>query len=251
MKKTPLYKHSPNCAMEHNELQEYFASTNANASCKDAVEDAIASHYSHNCLNTTEAAREVVKQFGYERLLYVLANTIQHMNRDGRVSRDNKEWAYTVPVQPGKDGNRDYTSVITKCNPGLVDLFTKEVRHEYLLTLPLKREDIKAEASKILSQFQNTQEPNSPNGTHYMAQISPDFLARAKTKDHDRLMNMLPFSSLSLSTLEGRKGMYALISKDENRFQPLRLRRSSIRKKLQEIPPPPKTTKKKTVEPER
>ena len=73
-----------------------------------------------------------------------------------------------------------------------------------------------------------------------MAQISPDFLARAKTKDHDRLMAMLPFQSLTLSTLNGRKGTYALIRQDENRFQPLVLRRPSVRKKLREQPDTPK-----------
>ena len=113
--------------------------------------------------------------------------------------------------------------------------------HEYLLSLPLKREDIKAEAARILAEFQNAPEPNSPNGTHYMVQVSPDFLARAKTKDHDRLMAMLPFQSLTLSTLNGRKGTYALIRQDENRFQPLRLRKPSVKKKLQEKPDAPKS----------
>lgn len=69
-----------------------------------------------------------------------------------------------------------------------------------------------------------------------MVQVSPDFLARAGTKDTDRLMAMLPFQSLSLSGLEGRKGTFALIVKDEDRFQKLILRRPSVRKKLQEQP---------------
>ena len=50
----------------------------------------------------------------------------------------------------------------------------------------------------------------------------------------NRLVSMLPFRSLSVSTLEGRKGVYALITKDEDRAQPLRLRRPSVRKKLSE-----------------
>ena len=49
-------------------------------------------------------------------------------------------------------------------------------------------------------------------------------------------MAMLPFQTLSLSGLEGRKGTFALISKDEDRFQKLILRRPSVRKKLQEQP---------------
>ena len=112
------------------------------------------------------------------------------------------------------------------------------------MSLPLKREEIKAEAQRILTEFQKAQQPNSPSGTHYMAQISPDFLARAKTKDHDRLMDMLPFETLTISSLNGRKGVFALIRQDENRFRPLRLRKSSVRKKLQEKPDTPKPPKK-------
>jgi len=122
------------------------------------------------------------------------------------------------------------------------------------LEQPLKAADIKAEAEHILKRFQDASEPNSPNGTHYMAQVSPDFLARAKDKDTDRLMSILPFQSLSLSGLEGRKGIFALISKDENRFQKLVLRRPSVRKKLQaqpaaDAPKPPSNGRAK--EPER
>ena len=45
---------------------------------------------------------------------------------------------------------------------------------------------------------------------------------------------MLPFQSLALSTLNDRKGVYALITKDEDRSKPLILRKPSVRKKLQE-----------------
>ena len=132
--------------------------------------------------------------------------------------------------------------VISKCNPGLLDIFVKTALHEHLLSQPLKRADIKAEASRILEQFRAEQEPNSPNGTHFMAQVSPDFLARANTKDHDRLFAMMPFQSLALTTLNGRKGIYALITKDEDRSKPLILRKPSVRKKLQEPTAPPKAS---------
>ena len=38
-----------------------------------------------------------------------------------------------------------------------------------------------------------------------MAQVSPDFMARASTKDTDRLMAMLSFKSSSLSWMKDRK----------------------------------------------
>ena len=233
MDKTPIYKDSFEYAYQHGEEEQHRASNHANIACKEAIEKAIASHYHDNRLDTQAAVQEVVKQFGYERMLYVLANTVQTQGGDGRVSQSNKQWAQTVPIV-FEGGRRDVSYLITRAHSGLLDMFISQARHEFLLRQPLKAADIKAEAEHILKRIQEAQEPNSPNGTHYMAQVSPDFLARAKTRDTDRLMSMLPFQSLSLSKLEGRKGTYALILKEENRFQPLVLRRPSVKKKLQE-----------------
>lgn len=112
---------------------------------------------------------------------------------------------------------------------------------------PLTKDDIRAEAARILSAFQAARGPNSPSGTHFMVQVSPDFLARANSKNQNRLVSMLPFRSLSISTLEGRKGVYALITKDEDRAQSLRLRKPSVRKKLSETKAEPGHTDKKKV----
>lgn len=244
MDKTPLYKYPGDYAKEHGELELYRASGKANTACKEAIEKAVNGHYGDNRLDTRAAVREVVKQFGYERTLYVLAVTVKHKEHDGRISRANKDWARTVPVFENPDTwghDRNVYFVVDQCHPGLTDLFVTAARHEHLLSLPLKAADIKAEALNILCQFQDAREPNSPGGTHFMAQVSPDFLARAKTRDTDRLTAMLPFPSLALSAIECRRGTYALISKDENRFQKLQLRRPSVREKLQQ--PAPATAK--------
>ena len=233
MDKTPLYKNSFEYAYQHGEAERSIASKRANIACKDAIEKAVADHYNGYSLDTETAVKEVVQQFGYERMFYVLANTVQTMDWDGRVSQNNKAWAQTIPIVFEK-GERDTSYLITRTHPGLLDMFVRDARHEYLLKQPLKAADIKAEAAHILERFQAAREPNSPDGTQYMVQVSPDFLARAKTKDQDRLMAILPFQSLALSTLEDRKGIFALISKDENRFQKLVLRKPSVRKKLQE-----------------
>lgn len=249
--KTPVYKETFAYAYEHGEAEQHQASRRANIACKDAIVMAINDNYRENCLNTAAAVKEVVQQFGFERMFYVLANTLQTMEADGRVSQANKQWAQSIPVVFDQ-GKRDMTYLITQSHPGLLNMFASEARHEHLLRQPLKAADIKAEAEHIMRRLQSEQEPNSPNGTHYMAQISPDFLARAKTKDTDRLMAMLPFQSLSFSGLEGRRGTYALISQDENRFQKLVLRKPSVRKKLQEqsaAPKPP--VKKKAKDQER
>lgn len=249
MDKTPVYQLPFDYAQAHDECAQYNASLDANIACKEAIETAIGRYYGHNRLGAVPAVRDVVKQFGYERTLYVLANTVQRLEHDGRISRKNKEWAWKTPF--GADPKCAYF-IITNCHPGLLNIFLDTARHEYLLSQPIKRADIKAEASHILEQFQEAVEPNSPNGTHFMARVSPDFWARAKQKDRDRLMNMLPFASLSLSTLEGYKGIHALISKDEDRSKPLILRKPSVRKKLREAAEPSKASgPSKNREPER
>ena len=249
MDKTPVYQLPFDYAQAHDECAQYNASLDANIACKEAIETAIGRYYGHNRLGAVPAVRDVVKQFGYERTLYVVANTVQRLEHDGRISRKNKEWAWKTPF--GADPKCAYF-IITNCHPGLLNIFLDTARHEYLLSQPIKRADIKAEASHILEQFQEAVEPNSPNGTHFMARVSPDFWARAKQKDRDRLMNMLPFASLSLSTLEGYKGIYALISKDEDRSKPLILRKPSVRKKLREAAEPSKASgPSKNREPER
>ncbi len=118
-------------------------------------------------------------------------------------------------------------------HPGLTDLFLSQARHAYLLTQPLTADEIKKEALRLLAKLQEPEIPNSPNKTHFMVEVSRDFLERAGSKDTEKLQELLPFRSLTLSTLKDRKGIYALISKDENRSQPLRQRKPSVRNKLQ------------------
>ena len=143
---------------------------------------------------------------GWDYTLYTKHDMAQldggQLDAPGRYSRSNKDWARTVPIF---DSKRSIEYAVNS-HPVLVDAFLTTARHEHLLSLPLTKEDIKAEALNILCKFQDAREPNSPNGTYYMAQVSPDFLARAGSKDTDRLMSMLPFQSLSLSKSNEIKG---------------------------------------------
>lgn len=253
LKSLPIYKYPGAYAHEHGELEQYRASRNANIACKKAIETAIRDHYRDNRLSL-EAVHQVAEQFGFDRTMYVLANTVRQKGHDGRISRDNKAWAATIPVFENMDsfGHDRNLEFVVNSHPGLTDLFATLARREHLLTLPLSKEDIHHEAARVLGRLQEAREPNSPSGTHFMAQVSPDFLARATTKDQDKLAAMLPFASLSLSAVKGRDGVYAMISKDENRNQPLRRGRTSVRSKLQQqqstTPKPPAPGKKKAQE---
>ena len=107
-------------------------------------------------------------------------------------------------------------------------------------TAALHDSRIRREAERILSELQALREPNSPNKTHFMVELSPAFMQLAATKDTDRLFSMLPYKTLSFSKIEGRHGTYALIDKRENRDREIRKPRPSVRAQL-------KTDKAKTA----
>lgn len=225
----PVYPYPSDHARENGELDVYRASFRANVSCKDAIEAAIRDNYHDNRLDTA-AVGQVAEQFGQERMFYVLAATVRHFDYDGRISQDNKRWANTIPVYENKDGmGGDRTAQFVVCShPGLTDLFLTGARREQ----PLTADEIKTEAARLLGKLQEPVQPNSPNGTHFMAEVSRDFMERAGAKDTAALQKLLPFSTLALTTLKDRRGVYALIGKDEDRSQSLR--RPSIRSKLQQ-----------------
>ena len=234
LKELPVYPYPAGHARERGELNEYRASLHANVSCKEAIEAAIREHYRDNRLDAGAAVGQVAEQFGQDRMLYVLAATVRHFDYDGRISRDNKRWANTIPAYQNGDGMDSDRSVqfVVCSHPGLTDLFLTQARHEQRLRLPLTADEIKTEAARLLGKLQEPVQPNSPNGTHFMAEVSRDFMEHAGAKDTAALQKLLPFSTLALTTLKDRRGVFALIGKDEDRSQ--NLRRPSVRSKLQQ-----------------
>ena len=116
------------------------------------------------------------------------------------------------------------------------------------MTQPLTQEEIAKEAKRVYQKLQSETEPNSPNKTHFMAQISPDFLARANSRDMTAFQRVFPFKSLTLTTMKDCKGVFAVISGDENRNKKLREPRQSVLDKLQDAPSPQQNKKTKAKE---
>ena len=233
----PLYRHDAAYAREQGDLDLYRASRRANIACKEAIEASISEHYRDNRLDK-DAVPQVIEQFGYTRTLYVLANTVQQKEWDERFSPANKTWARTVDIPPNPDGfggerNLDF---VVDSHSGLVDLFLSQARQDYLRLQPLTPEEIHAEAARLLQELRAPDTPNSPHGTHYMARVSPDFLARAGTQAHDQLMALLPFRSLAITGLVDRPGTYVTILASEDRSKELRQRRPSVRRQLKQEP---------------
>ena len=235
LRELPVYPYPADHARENGKLDVYRASFRANVSCKEAIEAAIREHYRDNRLDAG-AVGQVAEQFGQERMLYVLAATVRHFDYDGRISRDNKRWANTIPAYQNGDGMDSDRAVqfVVGSHPGLTDLFLTQARHEQRLRQPLTADEIRTEAAQLLGKLQEPVQPNSPGGTHFIAELSQDFAARANSRDTAELQKLLPFRSLALSNLKDRKGVFAVISKEEDRTQPLRSRKPSVRSKLQQ-----------------
>lgn len=91
---------------------------------------------------------------------------------------------------------------------------------------------IETEARRIVGKMKELSDPNSPDKSHFMVELSPYFTQIATTKDTDRLFSMLPYKTLSFSQIKDRHGTYALIGKDENRDREIRKPRPSVRAQL-------------------
>lgn len=91
----PVYYEPFSYAKENDEVDLYRTSYRLNGECKQAIHEAIADNYDGMHLGDG-AVNQVVKQYGMERVGYILANTLRYKNYDGRFSHSNKEWAEQV-----------------------------------------------------------------------------------------------------------------------------------------------------------
>lgn len=126
MPEVPIYRETANYAYEAGEMEAYRASLAANEECRRAIEAAISSNYGDNRLDADAAVKSVLEQFSPERVRYVLANTIQQKDFDGRIPQPLKEWAKNVEVC-SENASR---FLVDKCNPGLTALFVDAFRQQ-------------------------------------------------------------------------------------------------------------------------
>ena len=130
----PVYYHSAGYAAEFHETVDYNASQRLNFQCRNAICEAIDTHYQNDRLDEA-AAHEIIAQFGYERTMVLLANTVRQKDWDGRFSSENRKWAETISAPCDMLGERGRKYMIDKVHPGLVNLFITQVRREYERTV--------------------------------------------------------------------------------------------------------------------
>lgn len=99
-----------------------------------------------------------MEAFGLDRTLYVLANTVQQKDWDGRISPGNKAWAKTISIQKNPDawGADRNDQFVVNSHPGLTDLFLSTVRREYC------QKQEKAYKPSVRAKLQSTPKITSP-----------------------------------------------------------------------------------------
>ena len=122
----PFYEYSLDNARNCNEVDEWRASHKANIECKKAIEDLIADNYKDNHFNP-DFAVDVIKEFGFDRVNFILQYNLKQAQNDGRYSEKNKEWG-TELYAPESNMRMDY---LISSHPILLDSFIDKVRSEW------------------------------------------------------------------------------------------------------------------------
>lgn len=121
----PLYMWSLDYAVRSNERDLWRESYRENCDCARAIERAISENYQDNILD--DCTKPIIERYGFDRVNWVLANTIQEKRDDGRFSQENKAWAkgFYIP----QDDVRWHFCV--EAHPGLTDIFTNQARRAW------------------------------------------------------------------------------------------------------------------------
>lgn len=126
----PVYYEPFSYAKENDEVDLYRTSYRLNSECKQAIQEAIADNYDGIYLGD-DAVDQVVRQYGMERVGYILANTLHHKSYDGRFSHSNKEWAEQVSTpEHNADRMTFRADWVVDSHPAILDGFVTMFREE-------------------------------------------------------------------------------------------------------------------------
>ena len=124
---TYLYPYSAGEAQDRGELALWRASHQANIACKKALERAIRNHH-HGAFLEENCLQSVLQNFGYKRTAWVLANTVQQLDGDSRISGQNQSWASQTYIPPDKRNTMEF---IVTGHPAVVDRVVDQYRRAY------------------------------------------------------------------------------------------------------------------------
>lgn len=121
-----IYRYSKREAVRCNEENLWRESYEENCNCARTIEKAIhrdfdGMYLAHDC------AKTVIDAYGYDRVMWVLANTLREKHSDGRFSDENKKWARLFYI-PKDDIQLDYC---VESHPAVLDGFIDLARQAW------------------------------------------------------------------------------------------------------------------------
>lgn len=93
----------------------------------EAIEEAVRKHFDGSYLDN-DCLDGVLREFGYKRTAWVLSNTIQQMDWDGRFSPRNKAWAKQTYIPQDKRHSLDF---VVNSHPAVLDGVVDQYRSAY------------------------------------------------------------------------------------------------------------------------
>lgn len=128
-----VYPYSYGEAKHLDQLDQWRESHKQNIACKNAIEEAIRRDFDGMRLSA-DCAESVIAEYGFKSINWVLANTIQQKEWDGRFSSDNKDWAKRTYIPPDKQSFTDHSrnlDFVVDSHPAVLDGFINQYRRAY------------------------------------------------------------------------------------------------------------------------
>ena len=120
----PVYPYSAQEARKRGELEKWRESFRENCACAGAIEIAIGENFDGMHLKNG-TVENVVKLYGYKRVAYVLANTVQVLHYDGRFHPENRAWSDRHYILKDETHNACFA---VRSHPAVVDGFITRYR---------------------------------------------------------------------------------------------------------------------------
>ncbi len=126
-----VYPFSAEFARSNGDLDLWRENHRQNIACKKAIEQVIKEEFD-GCRLGKNAADRVIDEFGYDRVNWVLASTIQQLSYDGRFSHENKDWSNSFYFPEDKAGSIDHhNEYLVNSHPAVLNGFVDQARSQY------------------------------------------------------------------------------------------------------------------------
>ncbi len=122
----PLYRYSVETAKRDGELDAWRESQKENIRCRDFLDEQVREKFDGFRL-PDECCENAIKEFGYDRTMWVIAGTLLERKGDGRFSEQNRKWAKSLNISQDRH-NYEFALNSHSC---IVDGLASDVRKMY------------------------------------------------------------------------------------------------------------------------